>query len=200
MAKQLAQERQLENQAVNGYPEKLHLGCARRFIPGFYHVDAQAYPHVDRVADVSDLSFLPDNTVTLIYASSVLEHFGRHEYMDVLAEWYRVLKKGGVLRLSVPDFDAAVAVYLDRERFPDGLRRIHGALIGGQRDRWDFHKMVFNAQLLTESLMQTGFRTCRHWDWRKTEHSHVDDYSQAYQPHMDKTNGIHQALNLEGVK
>jgi len=182
------------------YPDKLHLGCGRRVIPGFYHVDAHDYPHVDRVADVSDLSFVPDGTVSLIYAASVLEHFGRHDYMRVLAEWHRVLKPGGVLRLSVPDFDAAVAVYLDRERFPEGLRLIHGALIGGQRDEWDYHKMVFNKDLLTESLIQTGFRTCRPWDWKETEHSHVDDYSQAYHPHMDKTNGLLQALNMEGVK
>lgn len=181
-------------------PERLHLGCGQRFIEGFYHVDAHAHPHVDRVADVSNLNFLPDNAVTLIYAASVLEHFGRHEYMDVLREWHRVLKPGGVLRLSVPDFDAAIAVYLDRDRFPDGLRQIHGALIGGQRDAWDYHKMVFNAELLTAALIETGFRTCRSWDWRQTEHSHVDDYSQAYQPHMDKANGIHQSLNMEGVK
>lgn len=182
------------------YPEKLHLGCGRRFIPGFYHVDAKVYPHVDRAADVSVLDFLPDHTVSLIYAASVLEHFGRHDYMRVLAEWYRVLKPGGVLRLSVPDFDAAVAVYLDRERFPDGIRCIHGALIGGQHNEWDYHKMVFNTPLLTEAIVETGFHTCRPWDWRKTEHSHVDDYSQAYQPHMDKAGGIHQSINLEGVK
>ena len=181
-------------------PEKVHLGCGQRHIPGFYHVDAQAYPHVDRVADVSDLGFLPDDTVSLIYAASVLEHFGRNEYMGVLSEWHRVLKPGGVLRLSVPDFDAAVAVYLDRDRFPEGLSLIHGALLGGQRDAFDYHKMVFNRELLTDALIRTGFVSCRAWDWRQTEHSHIDDYSQAYRPHMDKTNGIPQSLNLEAVK
>jgi len=32
-----------------------------------------------------------DSSVDEIYASHVLEHFGRHEFMDVLKEWNRVL-------------------------------------------------------------------------------------------------------------
>jgi hypothetical protein len=33
--------------------------------------------------------------------------------------------------------------------------------------------------------------------WRETEHAHVDDFSQAYIPHMDKENGILISLNIE---
>jgi predicted SAM-dependent methyltransferase len=43
--------------------------------------------------------------------SNVLEHFGRHEYIAVLQEWRCVLKLGGVLRSSAPDFAACAALY-----------------------------------------------------------------------------------------
>ena len=179
--------------------EKLHLGCGVKPIPGFYHVDALDYPHVDRIGPVEDLSFIPDNTVKLIYACHVLEHFGRNEFKSVLAEWCRVLAPEGVLRLAVPDFQAAAELYVD----PDngiGLPQVLGLIVGGQRDQYDYHKVAFDEKVLSEALLEVGFSSVRRWDWRKTEHSGLDDYSQAYLPHMAKDTGRLVSLNLEGVK
>jgi len=85
---------------------KLHLGCGRRFIPGFVHIDVVDHPHVDHVSSIDNLSFLQDGSVELIYNCHVLEHFKRREVARVLGEWYRVLAPGGRLRISVPDFAA----------------------------------------------------------------------------------------------
>ncbi len=194
------QEGTLARQAlpqVNPY-EKLHLGCGPRYIPGFFHVDLLPAPHVDQVAPVERLDFIPNDTVGLIYASHVLEHFGRHQVEEVLREWHRVLRPGGVLRLAVPDFEAVVAVYL--EQGLDEGPGILGLVCGGQKDELDYHKMIFDRPLLTRLLKRVGFREVRPWDWRRTEHAHVDDFSQAYLPHLDKENGRLMSLNLEGVK
>ncbi|MHB8970185.1 MAG: tetratricopeptide repeat protein, partial [Pirellulaceae bacterium] len=85
--------------------DKLHLGCGKRYIPGFFHIDLLAAPHVDLLHRVDSLPFV-DNSVGLIYASHLLEHFGRNEVEGVLREWYRVLRPGGLVRLAVPDFAA----------------------------------------------------------------------------------------------
>lgn len=182
-----------------GAPRKLHLGCGKRFIPGFVHVDVIAQPHVDVVADARDLAFLPDNTLDLLYACHLLEHFDRHEYRGVLREWHRVMKPGGVLRLSVPDFAACAALYYE-QGLVDGLTGLIGLVSGGQRDAFDYHKMVYDETLLTTELRGAGFSGVRPWDWRLTEHAAIDDFSQAYLPHMDKVNGRHMSLNLEGIK
>ena len=87
---------------------KIHLGCGNKYIPGFIHVDLLDYPHIDYQTSVDNLFFADDNSVDLIYTSHVLEHFGRHEFRNVLEECYRVLKKGGTLRVSVPDFESIV--------------------------------------------------------------------------------------------
>jgi hypothetical protein len=50
---------------------------------------------------------------------------------------------------------------------------------------------------VTRDLNSVGFVDVRRYDWRDTEHAHVDDYSQAYVPHMDKENGILISLNVE---
>lgn len=158
-----------------------------------------ALPHVDLVADVRRLEGVADGAAELVYASHVLEHFGRNEYMDVLREWHRVLKPGGILRLSVPDFAACATVYYE-QGLVDGLSGLIGLVAGGQRDTFDFHKMIFDRELLTQSLQRAGFNEVRPWDWRMTEHTKVDDYSQAYLPHLDKVTGRHMSLNLEAIK
>jgi predicted SAM-dependent methyltransferase len=178
---------------------KLHLGCGRVRIPGFFHIDLRPDRHIDWRGPVEALDFIPDNQVELIYASHVLEHFGRFEYREVLSEWFRVLRPGGVLRLAVPDFAACARVYLDEGMMAGGNGLI-GLVCGGQQDEWDLHKMIFDEPLLTRALRETGFSAIRHWDWRTVEHADIDDYSQAYLPHLDKTSGVHMSLNLEAVK
>ena len=78
---------------------RLHLGCGwRNFGGDWIHVDGGDYEHLDH----NDITKLPyeDETVDLIYASHVLEYFDREEAVDILTEWTRVLKKGGVLRIA----------------------------------------------------------------------------------------------------
>jgi predicted SAM-dependent methyltransferase len=177
---------------------KLHIGCGKRFIPGFVHVDAAKFDHVDHVADIRSLPFT-DGTADLIYACHVLEHLGRFEFADALKEWFRVLRPNGVLRLSVPDFSACAALYYE-QGLKDGLTGLLGLVMGGQRDAMDFHRMIFDEAFLAGALKDCGFAEVRRWDWRTTEHAGVDDYSQAYLPHLAKDSGRHMSLNLEAVK
>ena len=59
---------------------KLHLGCGERYLPGWKHLDARKFPHVDYVTDKLDkLNMFADNSVEEIYACHVLEHFPRTE-------------------------------------------------------------------------------------------------------------------------
>jgi predicted SAM-dependent methyltransferase len=175
---------------------KLHLGCGSKHIPGFVHVDLEAHPHIDFRAPVNELTFVEDNSVELIYASHVLEHFGRHEVDRVLQEWFRVLQKGGILRVAVPDFEAVCRRYQETGE----LSELVGLVCGGQRNQYDYHKIVFDEKLLRLKLHDAGFTTVSRYDWRNTEHSSMDDYSQAYLPHMDKDHGQLMSLNIEAIK
>ena len=177
---------------------KLHLGCGKKYIPGFVHIDALNFDHVDHCQRVDELSNFADASVSLIYACHVLEHFSRWQYKDVLREWHRVLAPGGVLRLAVPDFAACAKIYYE-EGLQTGLTGLVGLVVGGQRDQYDFHGMIFDQPLLKESLLEVGFNSVQPWDWRNVEHAHIDDYSQSYIPHMDKENGVLMSLNLEAV-
>lgn len=172
---------------------KLHLGCGKRYIPEYVHIDAVNFEHVDHVASIDNLSFIGDNTVDVIYNCHVLEHFKRRDVIRVLKEWHRVIKPGGVLRISVPDFAALSQLY---QRTSD-LNVVIGALFGRQDYLYNVHYNVFDFNSLRSNLEDAGFSTIRIYDWREVEHADVDDYSQAYVPHMDKENGLLISLNVE---
>ena len=60
--------------------------------------------------------------------------------------------------------------------------------------------MNFDFKTLERDLKKLNYKEIKIWNWRETEHSGVDDFSQAYLPHMDKENGIIMSLNIEATK
>jgi len=148
---------------------KLHLGCGKRYIPGFIHIDVVESPHIDHVTTIDNLSFIPDNSVELIYNCHVLEHFKRREVRHVLKEWNRVLKPGGILRISVPDFAKLCEVYCKYGR----LDLIIGPLFGRQDYLYNIHYNIFDFDTLKRELEAVGFESIHRYDWRKTEHAQI---------------------------
>ena len=69
---------------------KLHLGCGKRYLEGYIHVDIAEFEHIDYQLPIDDLSTFKDNTAEEIYASHVLEYFDRNDVINVLTEWKRV--------------------------------------------------------------------------------------------------------------
>lgn len=158
-----------------------------------------ALPHVDHVQDLRDLSNFTDGSAELIYACQVVEYFDREEVGTVLREWWRVLAPGGILRLSVPNFAVIAKLYgagLELEWF---LGTLYGRIDGGD-GTFIYHRTTYDERSLTKVLLAAGFDGIEPWDWRATEHWEVDDFSQAYFPHMEKERGILWNLNLQGRK
>ena len=175
---------------------KLHLGCGKRYIEGWVHVDAVQHPHVDYIAMLDNLSFLDDESVQEIYACHVLEHFKRNEVKKFLSEWFRVMKKDSILRLAVPDFEKACQLYHQTK----DIMLVKGLICGRQDYEFNFHYNVFDMKSISELLEEIGFSCVKKYDWRDTEHAHLDDYSQSYYPHLDKEHGMLLSLNIEAVK
>jgi predicted SAM-dependent methyltransferase len=175
---------------------KLHLGCGEKHLEGFINVDVRELKGVDLVDDIKKLNSFENGSIDLIYASHVLEHIGRREYMEVIRRWYDILKTDGVLRIAVPDFEKIVEHYNENKN----LTLLRGFLYGGQTYPENYHYCTWDFKTLSQDLKTVGFKEVIRYDWSKTEHSHIDDFSQCYLPHMDKENGKLMSLNIEAIK
>lgn len=185
---------------------KLHLGCGNRIIKGFVNIDVNYHPNVDLVDNARYLRKFDENSVDLIYTSNTLEHLGRWEYMPALERWYTILKKGGVLRLSVPDFEALCEYYMETK----DLETIYCALYAGQDNPQNYHYWCWDFNTLKKDLEKVGFRNIRRYDRNKTEHMDVRDWSLNYVPYRDSNNNVLPdeewfkgkfiALNVEATK
>lgn len=178
---------------------KLHVGCGKRFIPGFVHIDQVAFAHVDHVQDIRRLENFPDNSAALLYACQVIEYFDREEVIGVLTDWRRVLAPGGILRLSVPNFAAIFRLYQSGIELDKFLGTLYGRIPDG-KNGFVYHRTTYDERSLSALLGKLGFDEIHLWDWRQTEHADVDDFSQAYFPHMDKEHGMLFNLNMQGKK
>lgn len=104
---------------------------------------------------VADIRKVPreNETYELILLQSVLEHFGKREYMDVLKEAFRLLKKKGKFIVSVPDL-IGIAKRLIKSA------NIYGSvnlLYGEQNYLENYHKWGWSFESLKTDLEQVGF-------------------------------------------
>jgi predicted SAM-dependent methyltransferase len=175
---------------------KLHLGSGGKHLDEFINVDIREDVNPDLIDDIAKLHSFKDKSVDLIYVCHTLEHFGRHEYMEVLERWFQLLKPGGILRISLPDFEKIVEYYNET----GDVTKLIGLLYGGQTYAQNYHYITWDFQSLKNDLLKVGFKTIERYDWRETEHADIDDFSQSYLPHMDKDNGKLMSLNVEATK
>ena len=111
------------------------------------------YPGVDLVADVFSLPQYKDGSVTELYCSNILEHASHTRTVAILKEWRRLLCDGGVLKLSVPDFDRAIEIYRNH-----GLCEwVCNFLWGDQGYEGANHYIAFTEDSLRKALEQAGF-------------------------------------------
>lgn len=76
------------------------------------------FPDGVRVGDIVGGLPIEDNSVSGVYASHVLEHLSRDNFVVALANTFRMLKPGGIFRLIVPDLEARARLYLQRQDDP----------------------------------------------------------------------------------
>lgn len=174
----------------------LHIGCGKTNSPEFINIDARPLAHVHiPTDDITTLSEFGDDTVDLVYMCHILEHIKARDLKKVLLEMKRVLKVGGFLRLSVPDFDRLVEVYDASGKDIDAISK---QLMGGQDHEYNIHYSVFNKQRLSELLKEVGFRDVVPWDPDNCEHHDFKDRASRRM----KVNGkeILISLNLEAIK
>lgn len=125
-----------EELASRRAPVRLNLGCGDKILPGYVNVDvvaSRAGKSPDVLCDLHKLSVFQSAHADEILAVHVVEHFWRWEVEDILREWVRVLKPGGLMILECPNLVSACEAFLkDPERGSLPTKE-------GQRTMWVFY-------------------------------------------------------------
>ena len=139
---------------------RLHIG-GQEPRAGWEIFDVRPGPHVDHVGDALDLSRFADASFTEVYASHVLEHFDyKDELLSVLAEWHRVLRPGGVLRVSVPDLDILAHLLLQRHTLDVNQRfQVMRMIFGGHTHDHDYHRVGLNEDFMSTRVFDLTTQT-----------------------------------------
>ena len=90
----------------------LHIGCGSLRYSGWMNTDLVGTPGIDFALDVEKPLPIANGVLDAIYGSEVIEHIQRETAKRFLHQAYRVLKPGGVLRLTTPDLKAVCEIYM----------------------------------------------------------------------------------------
>lgn len=184
---------------------KLNLGCGLQCPDGWVNIDSSfgvwlsRYPLLKRIIyaiipvswgilpnikwtantawmDLTKRFKYADSTVDYIYSSHTFEHLTYNEAAFVLAECFRVMKPGAVIRVIVPDLEAVISIYFStKEKNPEfAAVNFHNATLyfetpapkAGLFALWKYniqkknnHQFLYDKPALKKQLESAGFQS-----------------------------------------
>ncbi len=158
-----SQGQDVEASALKGLPyeqakdaTRLHLGCGATIFEGWLNSDLVTTNSVppDTFARIKDIFIMdataefpfPEKQMDFIYCEDFLEHFDQLEGLGICTECYRILKPGGVWRVSTPGFDTILRRMQPRSK--DSIELRH----------WGWgHRLLYTQEYLLFLLKECGF-------------------------------------------
>lgn len=144
----------------------LQVGAGPMRLPGWLNSDLISG---DIQLDIGRRLPLPDDSFAFAFGEHVIEHLPARAGEHMMSELFRVLRPGGVLRLTTPDLRKIIAIYEDRnpEISQDAYKRYLGDLTGKRYGHpcevfndflrlWGHH-YVYDEDDLTARLLAAGF-------------------------------------------
>lgn len=128
---------------------KLNLGCGVYKLEGFINIDASDYCDPDVLANVLELPY-GENTADVIYAGHLIEHLEAEELFGALKHWHKILKPGGKLYLTFPDFEKIFEMW---DNGWANWKEVNGVLFGMDRPK-DAGVLVYHRQLVSTNTIK----------------------------------------------
>jgi len=103
------------------------------------------------------------NSVDYIYSSHLLEHMFKQDVQKLFKDAARVLKKGGVMRIGVPDLERAVLLYQNGNKEP---MRSYFTLMS-ESAYFSILKCMYDFELLHQLFEEAGFTKIERCSYRQ---------------------------------
>lgn len=151
---------------------RLHLGCGDNVLSGWSNIDLVGSRKVI-AHDLTRELPVESGTIECIYTEHFIEHITRDEAVSLLKECYRLLRAGGVIRLSTPDLRKIFVEY-DAGRTSewtdvDWKPATPCQMVNEGMREWG-HKFLYDPEELSLALQEAGFDQVVAAGWRQSEH------------------------------
>ena len=194
--KRLYEERNFVNalSSKNSNQIKIVIGSSRKFQEGWIPTDRE---YLDILNNNHWKKYFKENSIDAILSEHVLEHLTLKEGELAASIFFSYLKKGGYIRLAVPDGfnpDEAYIKYQD---------------VGGNFSDKDGHKILYNYKLLSSVFEAAGFKVTlleyfdedgvlhlNHWDPKKGKIHRSSKFDNRFDPE----NPIWTSLIMDAIK
>lgn len=176
---------------------RLNWGCGHTGEPGWINSDLKDGPDIEITADIREGLPLDADSLDYIVSIHALPMISHPDLLPVLLELRRMLKPGGVLRLSLPDLDRSIAAYLRRDAghflVPDADAQSYGGKFITHLLWYGYTVTLFTAEFIEELLWKAGYREVRHCEFRQTCSAHAPGI-------LELDNRENESLFVEAVK
>lgn len=127
----------------------LNLGCNIFKIKGFINIDIDPDMSPDLCMDLANIKeHFSDNSVNFILANHVFEHLTVSEGIKLLKDCYSILKSGGSIVITVPDYT----------KTPKNDCELESKIIlGDVSSQYGRHKSLYSILQLQDIFQKAGF-------------------------------------------
>jgi predicted SAM-dependent methyltransferase len=164
--------RLLSRRRVMAASPYLQVGAGENILAGFenldfYSVKLSALKLPVRRRDLRYPLPYADESFRGAFTEHVLEHLYAHEAIALLREFRRVLKRGGILRVAVPDLGKYIAFYNGQVPAAEFQRYRSGCeAIWSLAQSWG-HISVWDEAMMVRQLRAAGFSSAEGVSYRK---------------------------------
>ena len=145
----------------------LNLGSGPRgsTAPEWINIDGFKDKNVHYLCDFSRPLPFDDETFNGIFCEHVLEHFTYENGRKLLVECNRILKKGGMLRIVVPDGNKILTFFLNEPQKIVEYKQVESGFPMEAVNTWFYqryeHQCIYDAGYLVDSLQKAGFNSAK---------------------------------------
>lgn len=104
------QKKMIECYLKDNEIKKIQIGCGTNFLEGWLNTDLKFSDEV-LFLDAGATFPIESDSFDFIFSEHLFEHLEVEQQLNMLSESYRILKKGGMMRIATPNLDFLFKIY-----------------------------------------------------------------------------------------
>lgn len=166
----VTREKTIKNYLETHIDRKLHIGCGSNILDGWLNTDL--FPRAKEIVylDATKRFPLNDDSFSYVFSEHIIEHIEYTHGLNMLRECFRILKPGGMIRISTPSLSFLVELYQPEKNevqnqyidwaaqsfAPDIIKHKEVFVINNFFYNFD-HKFIYDMNILQDAMAAAGF-------------------------------------------